>query len=171
MVKILKIIIKYCFKSIQSFINSLSFQVKLIILTILSISIFITLSAFFIIQNIQSNIDQQVFKLNHNLKTTQILSRISSYALIKDYINIELRKTKLEELLNKFISEYPGVSYSVLTDNFGNILGKSNGADITELTQENPKIIPPPTHVPFIKISHSNGIKILNIAYQFASHG
>lgn len=164
MVKILKIIIKYCFKSIQSFINSISFQVKLIILTILSISIFITLSAFFIIQNIQSNIDQQVFKLNQNLKTTQILSQISSYALIKDYLSIELRKAKLKELLSNFINEYPGVSYAVLTDNFGNILGKSNGADITELTQENPKIISPPTHVPFIKISHSNGIKILNIA-------
>ena len=71
----------------NNFFNSLNFQVKLIFSLILSISIFITLCAFVIIQDIQSNIDNQVSKLNHNLRATQTLAQLEAQVLIKQELH------------------------------------------------------------------------------------
>lgn len=151
-------------RRIQGFMNSLSFQAKLIISIIFSISIFITLSAFLIVQNIQSNIDHQVLMLNHNLRTTQILAQLGSQALILNYKTTSIRKKKLDELISKFFNEHPGISYVAITDNAGNILAKSRFADLYEISKNHPNKILPPNHVPFIKILYSKGGKVLTIA-------
>lgn len=156
---------KISFKdNIQGFIDNLSFQAKLIISIIFSISIFITLSAFFIIQNIQSNIDRQVFKLNNNLKTTQILANLASQTLISEYKSKIEREEKLSEIINKFSKEHPEISYIVFTDNAGNILCKSHFADLYIVTKGNSQRIPPPQHVPYIRVSYSESGKLLIIS-------
>ncbi|OGI19492.1 MAG: hypothetical protein A3B68_04170 [Candidatus Melainabacteria bacterium RIFCSPHIGHO2_02_FULL_34_12] len=152
--------------SIQDFLNNLSFQVRLIITIIFSISVFITLCAFLIIQNIQSNIDRQVLTLNHNLKTTQILAQISAQALLMGYKNVSVRKGRLSELVNNFIKEHPEVAYVVITDNAGNVLCRSHYAHFYKIYKKDTrktKIIPP-QHVPFIKMSYSKNGKLLVIA-------
>ena len=92
--------LKHYFNQVKDFFNGLNFQVKLIFSLILSISVFITLCAFVIIQDIQSNIDNQVLKLNHNLKATQTLAQLGAQALILDYKDNKTRKLKLEELID-----------------------------------------------------------------------
>ena len=110
-----KSITKSSLKYFQDFINRLSFPVKLIITTILCISIFITLSAFLIIQNIQSNIDHQIEILNYNLKATQTIAQVSAQALLLNYKNNNVRNKKLNELINNAkkenISDLPKEDY------------------------------------------------------------
>src|SRR3989338_9463629 len=142
-----KSITKSSLKYFQDFINRLSFPVKLIITTILCISIFITLSAFLIIQNIQSNIDHQIEILNYNLKATQTIAQVSAQALLLNYKNNNVRNKKLNELINNFSKEHPEVRFAIITDNAGNILCKSHFADLYGLAKPNSQKISPPRHV------------------------
>lgn len=152
-------------RQLFSFFNGLSFQAKLIISIIFSISIFITLCAFLIIQNIQSNINRQIFTLNHNLKTTQMLAHESAKLLILNYNSKNDRKAKLTELINNFIKKYPEISFVAITDNAGNILCKSPFTHLYEIHKPNSHIITPPRHVPFIQMTYSGkGGKLLTIA-------
>ncbi len=153
-----------CSEYIKSFIDGLSVQVKLIISIVFGVSVFITLSAFVIIHNIQSNIDNQVLMLNNNLKSTQILSNIASQALIKNYGGVANRKTRLEELINGFIKEHSEITFAIFTDNVGTVLAKSRFADLYEINKENKNFIPPPKHVPYIQVYYSNSGKLLIIA-------
>lgn len=157
-------ILKQCMGYITHVFESLSFQAKLIIATIFGMSIFITLSAFLIIQNIQSNIDRQVFMLNNNLKTTQSLALLSGQNLLIDYKNNNIRRSRLTNFINDFSKQHPEISYITLTDNAGNILAKSRFADLYGITKGNSQKILPPNHVPFIKMSYSKNGKILTIA-------
>lgn len=156
--------IKFLREYIRNFFSNLSFQAKLIISMVFGISIFITVCAFLIIEDIQDNIDREVLSLNHNLKTVQILTQLAGQALVLDYKSNQARKQKLTDLTNSFLKEYPAVAYVVLTDNAGNILCKSRFADIYGTTSENPKKITPPKHVPFIKMSYSKSGKLLTIS-------
>ncbi len=149
---------------IRNFVNSLSFQAKLIISLIFSISVFITLCAFLIIHNIQSNIDHQIFMLNHNLKSTQILAQLGSQALILDYPSTTIRKNKLKNIIDYFEKEHPEIQYIVFTDNAGNILCKSRYAHLYDIFKTSSQNISPPKHVPFIKVSYTKSGKLLTIA-------
>ena len=157
---------------IEHYFNNLSFQAKLIISLVFGISIFVTLSAFLIINNIQSNIDRQVFLLNNNLKASQVLALRSAEALILNYKSIYSRKEKLKELTNTFIKEHPEICFIVLTDNAGNVLTKSQYAHLYGLLKGNLNTLQPPKHVPFIQITYSKSGKILTIAepIQFQSN-
>lgn len=149
---------------ISRFIDSLSFQAKLIISIIFSISVFITLCAFLIIQNIQSNIDHQVLMLNQNLKNVQMFAQIGAQKLILNYKSRDSLKKALSNSANKILNEHSEVSYAVYTDNAGNILWKSKSADLYEITKPGSNIIQPPRHVPYIKISYTKSGKILTFA-------
>lgn len=151
---------------IKNNFSILSFQAKLIISIIFGISILVTICAFLIVNNIQSNIDGQVSRLNHNLKTTQMLANQSSQILVKRYKLNTSRNTRLKELITKFQNEHEEISYIVLTDNAGNIIAKSKYAHLytPKLTKSTQSNIPPPKNVPFIKMSYSKNGKILNIA-------
>ncbi len=149
---------------VKQFFNSLNFQVKLIFSLILSISIFITLCAFILIQDIQSNIDNQVLKLNHNLKVTQTLAQIGAQALIVDYRTINLRKMRLEELISSASKKDSEIYFVVFTDNSGNVLAKSRFAHLYDIFKKYPNKITPPNHVPFIRISYSKNGKLLTLA-------
>ena len=151
-------------EQVKFFFKRLSFQAKLIILTIFTISTFVTISAFLIIQSIQSNIDHQVLLLNNNLKATQILAQLGAQVLVLDYKNQYIRRNKLAELTNKFTKEHSEISYIIFTDNAGNILCKSQFADLYETSKNNSQKIFPPKHVPFIHMSHTKGGKLLVIA-------
>ena len=147
---------------IQAFHN-LSFQVKLIFSLILSISVFITISAFVIIKDIQSNIDNQVLKLNYNLKTVQVLSNSASQLLILDFRDINTRSKKLNDLISSSIEKHD-ISFIVLTDNAGNVLSKSKFAHLYDIFKNNSKHVMPPQHVPFIRMSYSRNGKLLVVA-------
>ena len=149
--------------SIEHLTNSLSYQAKIIISIIFCISIFITMSAFLIINNIQSNLDKQVFMLNYNLKATQLLAQLGAQALIYDYSR-ETRKKKLSEIVKEVTKQHPEISYVIFTDNSGNILYKSEYADFYEVTKKNKNFLQPPKHVPFIKMSYTKIGKVLTIA-------
>lgn len=149
---------------IKSSFRRLSFQARLVILTILGMSVFITMCAFLIIQDIQSNIDNQVLQLNNNLKTTQILANQSAQILLWNYKNYNTRKLKLIELAKKMSSEHPEISYIVFTDNAGNILSKSKDAELYGVSKNNPQKISPPKHVPFIQMAYTENGKLLIIA-------
>ena len=155
---------EHCNEYLRNFINSLSFQAKLIISLIFSISVFITLCAFLIIHNIQSNIDRQIFMLNHNLKTTQILAQFGAQALVLNYENSYSRKVKLKELIDSFTKEHPEIQFVAFTDNAGNVLCKSTYAHLFDIFTTSPQNISPPRHVPFIKVSHTKNGKLLVIA-------
>lgn len=154
----------YCIRQIQHFINNLSFQAKLIISIIFSISIFITLCAFLIIQNIQSNIDKQVSMLNYNMKTTQMFAQLTSQALILNYKSRESIKNKLLNVIEEFSKQHPEIYYMVITDNAGNILCKSKFADLYITSKDNLNKINPPRIVPFIKVTYSKNGKLLTIS-------
>ncbi len=156
--------LKHFFGQIKHFFESLNFQAKLILSLILSISVFITLCAFLIIHDIQSNIDNQVLRLNHNLKMTQVLAQTGAQALILDYRSIQLRRNKLEELINKVLKDDPEVYFVVFTDNAGNVLAKSKFAYLYDVFKTYPNKIIPPNHVPFIKILYSKNGKLLTLA-------
>ena len=156
--------IKRYFGYAKHFFYSLNFQVKLIFSLILSISIFITLCAFIIIHDIQSNIDEQVLKLNHNLKTTQMLAQSGAQILVLDYKNNNIRKSRLEELITNVSKKDPGIYFVVITDNAGNVLAKSKFAHLYDLFKNNLNNISPPNHVPFIRISYSKNGKLLTLA-------
>ena len=156
--------IKHYFGSVKYFFYSLSFQVKLIFSLIFSISIFITLCAFVIIHNIQSNIDNQVLKLNHNLKITQTLAQFSAQTLIFDYKTNNIRKARLEELINTVSKKDSEIYFVVITDNAGNVLAKSKFAHLYNLFKNYPNKVMPPNHVPFIRISYSTNGKLLTLA-------
>src|SRR3989338_613287 len=149
---------------LRNFINSLSFQAKLIVSLIFSISVFITLCAFLIIHNIQSNIDHQIFMLNHNLKATQILAQLGSQALILDYKSTTARRNKLKNIIDYFGKEHPEIQYIVFTDNAGNVICKSKYAHLYDIFKTNSQNISPPKHVPFIKVSYTKSGKLLTIA-------
>ena len=160
----LKGLIKQSIEYCKHFFKRLSSQAKLIVLTIFSMSMFITICAFLIIQDIQSNIDRQVLMLNNNLKTTQILAQQSAQILLLDYKSNFIRKAKLTELINKTSSKCPGISYIVFTDNAGNILCKSQFADLYDKHPKNSQKLLPPKHVPFIQMSYSKTGKLLVVA-------
>jgi len=164
MLLILRNTIKYGLRQIQQFINSMSFQAKLIISIIFSISVFITLCAFLIIQNIQSNIDRQVLTLNYNLKTTQMLAQLTSQALILNYSSRDALKNKLSEVIKTFSNQHSEVYYTVVTDNAGNILWKSQSAEFYGITRSKTQKLLPPKHVPFIEVSYSKNGKLLTIS-------
>ena len=155
---------KYYIDHIKQFFNGLNFQVKLILSLILSISVFITLCAFLIIQDIQSNIDNQVLKLNHNLKTTQTLAQLGAQILIPDYKNNKTRNLKLEDLINSTNKSNSEIYFVVFTDNAGNVLVKSKFAHLYDIFKNHQNNIAPPNHVPFIKISYSKNGKLLTLA-------
>lgn len=142
-------------------IRGLSFQAKLIISLIFSISIFVTLCAFLIIQNIQSNIDRQVHMLNQNLRTTQMLAQLGAQALILDYKNQTTRRTALTKLINDFSKQHSEISFVIFTDNAGNVLCRSQYANLHELSKNNSQKISPPKTVPFIQVSYSQNGKFL----------
>lgn len=164
MLLILRNTIKHGLRQIQHFINSMSFQAKLIISIIFSISVFITLCAFLIIQNIQSNIDRQVLTLNYNLKTTQMLAQLTSQALILNYSSRDALKNKLSEAIKIFSSQHPEIYYTVITDNAGNILWKSPSAEFYGIIRSKTQKLSPPKHVPFIEVSYSKNGKLLTIS-------
>ena len=152
------------YETIKNFIVGLSIQAKLIISIVFGISVFVTLSAFLIIHNIQSNIDNQVLMLNNNLKSTQMLSHLASQALLKNYRDINSRKLGLEKLINDFIDEHPEVTFAIFTDNAGTVLAKSQFANLFDITKGNIERLPPPKHVPYIQMYYSKGGKLLIIA-------
>ena len=156
--------IKRSFAYAKHFFNSLNFQVKLIFSLILSISIFITLCAFVIIQDIQSNIDNQVLKLNHNLIVTQTLAQLGAQTLIFDYKTNDIRKSKLEGLINSTTKKDSEIYFVVFTDNAGNVLAKSKFAYLYDIFKNYPNKVTPPNHVPFIRISYSKNGKLLTLA-------
>ncbi|MBI2995292.1 MAG: HAMP domain-containing protein [Candidatus Melainabacteria bacterium] len=157
---------------IQIFFSSLSSQARLITSLVFGISVFITLSAFLIISNIQSNIDRQVLQLNYNLKAAQVLSQISGQALIMNYKTAWHRKERLNALIKNFLKEHPEICYIIFTDNAGNILAKSQLAHLYWAPTNNLQKILPPRHVPFIEMSYTKGGKTLTIAepIQFQSN-
>ncbi len=156
--------INQIYEPIKNFINGLSIQAKLIVSIVFGISIFITLSAFLIIHNIQSNIDNQVLMLNNNLKSTQMLSHLASQALLKNYRDINSRKLELEKLIHNFIDEHPEITFAIFTDNAGTVLAKSQFANLFDLTKGSIEKLPPPKHVPYIQMYYSKGGKLLIIA-------
>ena len=159
-----KNILNHGIRQIQNFINGLSFQAKLIVSIIFSISIFITLCAFLIIQNIQSNIDRQVLMLNYNMKTTQMFAQLTSQALVLNYKSRESMKNKLLDTIKEFTKQHPEIYYIVVTDNAGNILCKSKFADLYVTSKDNLDKINPPKIVPFIKVTYSKNGKLLTIS-------
>ncbi len=156
--------IKRYFGYVKHFFYSLSFQVKLIFSLILSISIFITLCTFLIVQDIQSNIDNQVLKLNHNLKVTQTLAQLGAQILLPDYKNNNIRNSRLEELINSTSKKDPEMYFVVFTDNAGNVLAKSKFAHLYDIFKNHSNKVTPPNHVPFIRIAYSKNGKLLTIA-------
>lgn len=149
---------------IKHFFYGLNFQIKLIFSLILSISIFITLCAFLIIQDIQSNIDNQILKLNHNLKITQNLAQAGAQVLLYDYKNNNARKLRLEKLIEDTNKNESEMYFVVFTDNAGNVLAKSKYAHLYEILKNNNSKISPPSHIPFIKITYSKNGKLLTLA-------
>lgn len=156
--------LKQPIEQIKHFFESLNFQAKLIISLILSISVFITLCAFLIINDIQSNIDNQVLKLNQNLNITQTLAQRGAQALIFNYRTIQNRRLRLEGEINNLTKDKPEVYFVVFTDNAGNVLAKSKFADLYDVFKKYPNKITPPSHVPFIKIAYSKNGKLLILA-------
>ena len=149
-------------EKIKDLYTNLSFQSKLIFALIFSISVFVTLSAFISIQNIQSNIDNQVLKLNYNLKSTQILASQISQLLILNYKTSAARNNKLNELIENTINKNKDMHFVLITDNAGNILASSKYASLFKL--QNNKRVLPPHHVPYIKTAYTKNGKILIIA-------
>lgn len=164
MIEKLKYFIKASYLYLKDLFNTLNFQAKLIVSIILGISLLVTLCSFLIVNNIQSNIDNQVHKLNYNLKTSQSLANLGGQVLVKDYIDSDHRKAKLLELSNEFINQNPDISYIIFTDNSGNILYESKYASLFNSNRNSAGKLTPPQLVPFIKISDSQSGKILNIA-------
>lgn len=160
----IKAYINKAFLYFKDIFKSLSFQAKLIVSIVFGISIFITLCAFLIIQNIQSNIDNQVLRLNHNLRSAQTLSSLGGQLLVLDYPNSKIRTKAIEKLIEDYESKHKDISYIVFTDNSGRILAKSKFAHIYEIIKKNRDKISPPKHVPFIKMTYSKSGKILTIA-------
>ncbi len=155
--------IRKLYSYLRETFNSLSFQVKLIVSIVFGISIFITICAFIIIQNIQSNIDNQVLRLNHNLKTSQTISYLGGQVLVQGFSSSESRTRKLEELIRDFMKKNPDVSFVIFTDNAGRVLAKSEFSHIYEITKGK-NVLLPPKHVPYIKILFSKSGKILTFA-------
>ena len=159
--RLIKISISFVNK-IKNLYTNLSFQSKLIFALIFSISVFVTLSAFISIQNIQSNIDNQVLKLNYNLKSTQILANQASQLLILNYRTSLIRNNRLNQLIEDTLSKNKGMYFILITDNAGNILASSKYTNL--FNTENKRAISPPRHVPYIKTAYTKNGKILIIA-------
>jgi two-component system sensor histidine kinase NblS len=157
--------LKKPFGRLKDLFNNLSFQAKLILSIVFGISIFITLCAFLIIQNIQSNIDNQVLKLNYNLRTAQTLSQVGGQALILNFKTREAREKRLNGIINELTKKEPHkLSFVIFTDNSGRILAKSQFANLYKLSNTSSDKIQPPKHVPYIKTTYSDSGKVLTIA-------
>jgi len=165
MVLTLKDNLKKPFGRLKDLFNNLSFQAKLILSIVFGISVFITLCAFLIIQNIQSNIDNQVLKLNHNLRTAQTLSQVGGQALILNFKTNDAREKRLNGIINEFTKKEPHkLSFVIFTDNSGRIIAKSQFANLYKLSNTSSDKISPPKHVPYIKTTYSDSGKVLTIA-------
>ena len=149
---------------LRGILDSLSIQTKIILSIVFGISIFVSLCAFLIVNDIQVNIDRQVIRLNQNLKTTQMLAAIGSQALVQGYKSNDVRQSHLAEITEKFMKDHPGISYVVFTDIAGNILHKSHFSDKFNITEKKSNKLIPPQHVPYIKLISSESGKLLTIA-------
>lgn len=149
---------------LKHFINNLSFQAKLIICIIFTISVYITVCAFLIIQNIQSSIDRQIITLNNNLQATKLLSQFSEHIIDKHYNSPYTCRKKLNELTTSFMEKHKEIAYAIFTDHSGYILCKTKFAHSYPVLKNNSSRILPPKNFPFIKISYSETGKVLNIA-------
>lgn len=160
----LKIIALKLISYIKSIFNALSVQTRIIISIVFGISILVTLCALLIVSDIQANIDNQVLRLNQNLKTTQMLAQLGAETLIKHFKDNNERTAVLESLVNNFIEDHPEISHVIFTDVTGNILYKTKNADQFAITKGSKKTLSPPQDVPFVQMIDSKKGKILTIA-------